>query len=289
MAEKEVKLRIPRDRRLTKATLNYAFPAFASALMTVPAILIVTSILVSAKGWEEMGLFRVAQGLSGYLLFVPSAVGIAFIPMLSQTYASSPERISSMVSRVFRMIFFITLPIALFLALFSKLIVPILYGPEYSVAWQALFLMSFATFLLSAESVIGHLLAGIGKMWQGLGLNAIWMVTLIASTYILVWDYGIAGLAVAFIIAYVIHTIAQVVYSSKRLHVSFEGLGNLITVAFIGFLISVLMISLLDGLLLYASSLVVLSVLILLESRMMTEYEKNAIKERLSLLSRKKQ
>lgn len=288
MTDRGVRLRIPRDRNLTKSVLNYAFPAFGSALMVVPAILVVTSMLVSVQGWEEMGLFRVAQGLAGYLLFVPSAIGIAFIPMLAETHASSPERISSMVARVFRMTLFITLPVALVLALFSKSIIPILYGSEYSGAWQALLLMSLATFLLSAGAVIGQLLAGIGKMWQGLGLNAIWMVVLISSSYLLISDFGVTGLALAFVVAYVVHTVAQVTYTTRCLQIRYEGLGVLLLVAFGGFSVSIPIVFLTDGLMLYMLSAIVMAVLVLVEYSLMSDYEKNAMKVRLPWLSRKR-
>jgi O-antigen/teichoic acid export membrane protein len=82
------------------------------------------------------------------------------------------------------------------------------YGNSFKEGSVILIVLSVTAILISINSVIGQVIAGMGRMWIGLVVNIIWAITflLIAREFI-DRGYGAMGLAKAMFIAYLLHTI----------------------------------------------------------------------------------
>jgi O-antigen/teichoic acid export membrane protein len=79
------------------------------------------------------------------------------------------------------------------------------YGSGFSSGWSVMVLMLVVTLLLGIMNPTGNLITSAGKMWLGFLMNSGWAIVLILSTYYLV-HLGAKGLALAYLIAYGVHT-----------------------------------------------------------------------------------
>jgi O-antigen/teichoic acid export membrane protein len=93
-----------------------------------------------------------------------------------------------------------------------------LFGPSFSSGWLVLCLMCGAAVLQATNTVIGEALAALSKMWWGFWLNCLWGVEFLVAASLLV-RHGAAGLAGAYVVSYLLHTVqvwALVTYVIRR-------------------------------------------------------------------------
>jgi O-antigen/teichoic acid export membrane protein len=87
------------------------------------------------------------------------------------------------------------------------------YGDDFVEGKYALIFLCFAAVFMAMNNVIGQALASVGKMWQGFLFNSLWAVALVLGTYcLLAYGYGAMGLALAILMAYIMHSFWQGLY-----------------------------------------------------------------------------
>ncbi len=235
------------DRSFLKRLLNLAFPTFISGLVMVPALWIMTTRLSITKGFAQVGFFNVAYALMQIILFIPIAVGIPFVPKISQLNTGEPEAISSIMFTSIYSVGIITLSISMVFAIFSKNILLLLYGAEYLDAWSILIPLATASFLASLGYIIGYYLIGIGKMWIGVAFNLIWFVILIGSSIPLISLYSAKGLGIAYLGSYTIATLIMLLFIKKTLNLKLTPLIWLVISGLVFTSISYLIVNYLHG------------------------------------------
>jgi O-antigen/teichoic acid export membrane protein len=214
---------IPRDLRSIAwsewpVLWKFALPSMLSALMVAPVTWITNAILVrQPDGYGELGLFNAANQWRTLILYVPAALGPALIPILSETYGRNDHA-------DFRQAVYLSLHVTWICALPLTILVlgwaePLagLFGRQFAGAGQLIPLLAVACFLNVVNSTVGTALAGSGRMWIGMSMNAGWAAVLIGATMLLVPRLGGQGLAIAYLVAYLLHTVWVMVYVDRRL------------------------------------------------------------------------
>jgi O-antigen/teichoic acid export membrane protein len=113
--------------------------------------------------------------------------------------------------------FLFSIILATIISLFAKIIMGT-YGVKYEEGYILLIILVFTTVLNSVNSVVGQAIASKGKMWVGFYLNLVWGSTLILSTYLFLrFGYSSIGLAISYLISYIIHTILSYLYYRNSL------------------------------------------------------------------------
>jgi O-antigen/teichoic acid export membrane protein len=92
-----------------------------------------------------------------------------------------------------------------------------LYGKEFKSGGPVLISIVFVAVLYAAGTVVGQMMVSTGKMWFGVSLNMLWGLILIGLTALLAPSYGARGLGLAYLVAYALHTIVQLVYFWRHL------------------------------------------------------------------------
>lgn len=222
LKDKNIQLTLYFDNKIAKKLFNIGLPTLLSGLMVAPAFLFANTTLALKSGFADVGLFGAAYTISSTLMFIPNAIAIPLIPMISELHASNIDEMSRLVSRIYRLVGLIVLPFSVVIGLFSKNIILLLYGQQFYEAWQILFLMTIGVYLMALNSVIGNVLSGTGKMWEGFGLNLIWLIFFIGGSYYLIKFFGLRGLGFAYIISYMIHTFNVYIFINKKLNIRIE-------------------------------------------------------------------
>jgi PST family polysaccharide transporter len=279
LKEKKVKFQFNIDKKVAKKLLNYGLPAFLSIIVVMPAFWFANTILALKSGFGQVGLFGVAQSLSSLLMFIPSAIAIPLVPIISELHVVRPTEMSNIVSKIFKLIMLLLLPFTVTLCLFSKIIVSVIYGPAFYGAWHILFFMSIAVFLIAINSVIGNVLSGTGKMWEAFGINLIWMIFFVSSSYYFINIYGLIGLGFAYVLSYLIYNVVVYSYTQRKLHVKFKNkeIAGILLLASVAFLASYFILISMEGSIFYLSSIGVILFLVAIEHRLLTKEDKKTV------------
>lgn len=197
---------------------KYALPSLLSGLMVGPVVWITNTILANQPGgYGELGLFNAANQWRMVVIFLPSLLTSAMLPVLSETHGR--ENRSDFVQTVvlnLRATWLIALPLTVLIVTMGEPLAA-LFGKQFYGTAPIISLLMIAVFLNVVDGAAGSALAGAGRMWTGTFMNLGWAISLLASSLLLVPHYGGLGLAGSYLIAYLLHTLWVMVYVELRL------------------------------------------------------------------------
>jgi O-antigen/teichoic acid export membrane protein len=196
---------------------KFSLPAALGGFMVSPILWACNALLVNqAGGYAQMGIFDAANQWRIAILFIPSMVGKVVLPMLSNLHGTGD---SVKYWKVLKYNVLLNGGIGLIAAIFVSITgswIMHSYGEGFEEGYWVLVLLVFSAVLISINQVVGQAIASRGKMWLGFLLNFLWGVTLFGlSFWFLTNDYGALGLAIAYLVSYLLHTLWQSIYVWK--------------------------------------------------------------------------
>jgi O-antigen/teichoic acid export membrane protein len=197
---------------------KFSFPALMAGLLVIPVTWITNTILVNRNnGYAEFGLFNAANQWRQFIIFIPQILASVMLPIFSETYGREDKKdFLDAFAINLRLTWTVALPITITVIAFRHFLSG-LYGSQYSGTAQIITLLMATAFLNIVNNVIGSALTGAGRMWTGAAFNLAWAIVLVIATVLLVPVYGGYGLAAAYLLAYFLHTIWQMVYIEIKL------------------------------------------------------------------------
>ena len=153
---------------------------------------------------SEVGYYSIAVKLASLTSFILVAVNSMAGPKFSELYQQNKiEELFYVAKKSAKLIFWMTLPILLGLAVFGKLMISLVYGPEYMVAYPALLILVVGQFVHSASGATGIFMNMTGN--QGIFKNIMLAAACIniLSNWMLVPYCGILGGAIAAMVSIV--------------------------------------------------------------------------------------
>jgi len=193
--------------------VEFTLPAILSSLVVVPVTWSVNVMMVRNHGFEEMALFNAANQWRTALLFLPSAISPVILSLLANLKGTNQSRsyarllgFSLGANVVITTIGFCVV------GLTSRLIMGS-YGPDYLQGRGVLILLALSAVPMAVNNVLGQFFASANKMWMGLLMNFLWGVAFLGLSASLVPDHGALGVAIAYVLSYVLHTIWQGLYA----------------------------------------------------------------------------
>ncbi|WP_407356690.1 oligosaccharide flippase family protein [Methanolobus sp. WCC5] len=180
-----------------KQILNYSFPLFIGGLILRPARLYGQTALALSQSFVEVGYFRIAFGLYSMFSYLPAAISIPLLPLISEININEDNKHTRIYSQILRIVIISILPVCVLSILFSKQIIIFIYGKEYIEATVVTQVLLLSAFLGSISSVIENLFLGSGNTWQIFYINVYMAITFVVSSYFLVPMYGVTGLGFA--------------------------------------------------------------------------------------------
>ncbi len=210
---RQLRLEIPRRRLEYRKIIIYVIPALASAVILSWVLWFCSTLLATSGSFVELGQYTAGYGLANYLMFIPAAIGVPFIPMVSKIYKEKSNEFSSFMLRTIRVTASLTLLVALIMVALPEPFLRILYGSSYVGAANVVRLVAPAFFLASIGSIVGYGMAGTGQMFGALLLNGLWAFPMIAMSITVVPTWGSNGLALTVFVAYVVLFIAALTFA----------------------------------------------------------------------------
>ena len=205
-----------RNFNKTDLSLLYKFslPAALSSMMVVPTYWIVRSMLVRHNGFEELAVYEAADHWKIIILFIPSAISQVVLPILSSSLGEGKDKFW----KILKMNIYLNAGVAFVLVLLvggcSPLIMG-LYGNGYDDTCT-LIILAISTIFNSIATVVGLSISSRAKMWTGATFNFLWALMVVGFSYWFISiNLGAVGVALSIFVAYVIHSMLQLIYVSR--------------------------------------------------------------------------
>jgi O-antigen/teichoic acid export membrane protein len=193
---------------------HFSIPSLASGILVMPVIWFTNTILVNQQnGYAELGLFNAANQWRQLIIFIPQILSTVMLPILSAAFGDAKKETFGDALRINLILtWVIALPMTIFIISIREPLTGV-FGKTYEGMEMLLIILMVTSFLSMINAVIGTALAGSGKMWLGTMMNLGWAIALILLTIMLVPVYGGLGLALAYLLAYSLHTCWTMIYA----------------------------------------------------------------------------
>jgi len=252
-------------------------PIFLSGLILWGTPLLVRSFLAQTRGYQEVGLFQVADSFGRLLLLLPAAVSVPFMPAVSERAAVEPHMVFGLARAGIRWTILAALPFGLFFFLSAERLIGFVYGASFAGAGSLGSLLILAAFLQSVSVIVWSFLVGTGKVWPGFTIQMASQTLLLALTMVLVPRHGLVGLGVATIVASAAGLLLGLAYLRRRFDLSLKGNGPLLATSLLGWCTAGVLWSL--GWAGFLPAIVLAVFCLVMEARYMTNDERRRIRE----------
>ena len=189
-------MRLAPDRSLARRLLADAWPLAATALALLGAQQIVQLLLLRLHGPGEVGLLGGAQRLVEAVGFLPQALMLSVLPVMSRD-ALTPHAATRTASDASRVLAIAVLPAAAALALWSETVLGAVLGPTLVAAAPVLRNLAPVALLGATGAVLTNLLVALGLQRILLAVNTVAGAAMVGLGAVLVPYHGAAGAAAA--------------------------------------------------------------------------------------------
>jgi len=250
--------------------MNFGMPALLAGVVVSFGIWWGSTVLVRHAGFQQLGLFAAAYSLMQLILVLPSSLSMPAVSYLAETRAARGERaFNELVSHNLRLIWVLTLPISFACALFSRPLVMLTFGPAFAPTSGLLCWMAITALVIAINAQIGYAVASLGRMWQALALNVLWLAAFVPMSYVSVQGSRSNGLAAAYCFSYLLFTFMVGGYSRICLGIRYPQLKTLIFVTGLVIVATALLNTAPESLSCFVGKMIVCLLLCVVEWRLM--------------------
>ena len=187
------------DKKLSRQIVGYGFKSYWGNLSWLANGRLDQFIMSAVIGLDQLGLYAVAVSYATITFPLSGSFAMVLFPNVA---ASDREHAIEKVKRVIKINLLSTGGSALFLALACPLILPLLFGADFSNSVKPALILIGGTVLLGSNYVLSDGLRGLGKpLVPSIG-EAFGLVVTIVGLFIMIPRYGIIGAAWVSVISY---------------------------------------------------------------------------------------
>ncbi len=155
-----------------------------------------TVLLGIWKGDHAAGIYRSAFNLMILILLIPDILISTFLPLLSRLHLENIEKWKSLNRLLYKILLFVSLPIALILFFSSEQIITIIYGKElYNEAVPILKIFSFIIIIRFVVEPYALLMTTSKRQHIRMIIVIIATIVSFSLNYFIIPEYGIMGAA----------------------------------------------------------------------------------------------
>ncbi len=150
-------------------------------------------------------LYSIGESLCRYAKMIPKGVRGTILPFASKLHAQNEmESLQKMGMLLPKYTISFLLGFLLFMGVFGRLVIELWMGPGYDVSWQILMLLLFSQILFMSQSILIHVLIGIGenKFFGYLGIAEAVLKLVTSLIFLRMFDFY--GIAVSSIFVFII-------------------------------------------------------------------------------------
>ena len=201
-------------REIYKKFKELSLPVILSSLLVAPVIGLAFKIVaMQDDGLEQLAYFNIVYQVYLVAIFIPNALNGYFISRFSSRNVNGKKDFFIIAKN--NLLF--ALIVSFFLFIFQKLF--FLIVDDYSTTLINNYYIMLGTIVLfSLNAVFASFWPSVGKAWFGFHMNFVWAIVLLSITFIFSKYQISAPLAWAFLIAYFVLGIVQILNYKVMIH-----------------------------------------------------------------------
>lgn len=165
---------------------------------------------------SEVGVYEIAWRVTVVVMLFSNSIATTIFPQVSQWNAEgATERIESMLPKAIAPALFVAIPAFLGVVLFSREILGIVFGREYSAGWLILIILMGEKVVQSVHIILGRSLQGIDRPDLAAKAGIIAILLNLILNIVLIITHGIVGAAIATSISFIVNSVLHASYLSK--------------------------------------------------------------------------
>lgn len=184
--------------------LRHSLP-FAIITFTLVAAKDLDTVLIAAwRTDQEVGWYRAAYDLIFKLIFIRSAILGPLSPQMARHYGSAPERVGRSFNFAFKLLWTLTLPIAVGTTLLSVPIIDLIYGEQYANSAYVLSILIWSLPVLSLSSLCGVVTTATDQERHAAKIYTVAALINLGTNIVAIPIWGYIGAAAATILTEVV-------------------------------------------------------------------------------------
>lgn len=201
-----------------KGSLKMAIPLAILSVFYIVYVKADTIILFTIKGDLAAGWYTAAYSLIMGLKPIPQLLMNTLLPLMSFYHLSSRDSLKLVYEKAFSYLFYLGLPLSILVFTMAPVIVPLIYGNQFSPTIPALQILAWDIILIFTYGVSGGLLIAMRYERNMAKYGLITAVINIALNIVLIQYLSYIGASIATLITDLILLILYSYFISKRFH-----------------------------------------------------------------------
>lgn len=178
--------------------VRYGLMMWMAGLVGQAALRIDMFLLSAQKGTAAVGIYSVAVTFAELLWFIPTALNAVMLPKVSGEGRGALD----VTLRLQRVLWPVTLLTGVLVALGAWVVIPLLYGKEFSGSIVPLVLLMPGALALALTTMPSAYLSGVGLPEEWTKASITNLVANVAANIVLIPRFGVAGAAMASAVSY---------------------------------------------------------------------------------------
>ncbi len=197
LKEKGIQLRCDKFLSETRDILSFGLPFYASNFLSSFVALPLLGYVSRTGGIEQLGYLRVAQSLSQFISFLPTAIAPVLISNLSASFAAHTTDYRKLKSLHLRSLWTVILILSVTICFSLEILITILYGSTYTEAILLSRLTIWITAVQGLSGMFTQYVLSSGKTRIIAVIQIIGLFITVTSALILIPLYSSIGLLIA--------------------------------------------------------------------------------------------
>lgn len=196
--------------------LKNSWPMIFSGIAVTIYMKIDQVMITNILGITANGLYSVAVKISEVWYFIPALICSSLFPSIVQAKMSNPQVYENRLKKLYSLMFYLSISIAIIISLFSGIIITSLFGNEYLGAINALKIHIWAGVGVFLGYALGQYMITENHTKIFFGTTIIGAIINIILNIILIPKIGIAGSAIATTISYILQNLSIILFKKTR-------------------------------------------------------------------------
>lgn len=188
------------EKELAKKYIKASIPLVIVAVTAFIYTRIDQIMLKHILGDEAVGNFAAAVRVSELFYFIPGIIVASVYPKLIEAKAQNEEKYLNLLENLYRLVLWISIPVALIMSFGSDFIVDILYGEQFKDTAKILSILAWCTIFASISAVFVKFLYIEHFETKYLYKNLFGVLINVVLNYLFINKYGVIGAAIATLI-----------------------------------------------------------------------------------------
>jgi len=186
------------EKTIVKNIFSFSWPLVASQQFAESRKRLDPILLGFLGSAQMVGIFNAALPISRIMQVILTSLNKIFLPSATELYAEGEmDELKKIYQLTSKWVFFLTLPLYLFLLIHAKEIIQIVFGQEYLSAEIPLMILSTGFFLNTISGSFGEMLIAIGRPKVNMLASALALAINVIANFIFIPIYGVSGAAIA--------------------------------------------------------------------------------------------